>query len=128
MGRAGKIHLACLQESHGDAMVCWLVDTKAEVLAPYKQGGTKLSTDVAEALRDEAVSCVIVSTPTPHHARLIHAALAAGKHVFAEKPLCCGAQEAGDRFAPRADSPYPSLDPSPSPSPIPSPAPAPTEP
>ena len=38
MGRAGKIHLACLREAGGeDARVCWLVDTDAAVLAPYAQ-------------------------------------------------------------------------------------------
>ena len=94
MGRAGKIHLACLQETGGEAVVCWLVDTNPAVLSPYAQGA-RVSTDVAEALRDDTVTCVIVCTPTPHHAPLIRMALAAGKHVFAEKPLCCGAQEAG---------------------------------
>ena len=95
MGRAGKIHLACLQETGGEAVVCWLVDTNPAVLSPYTQDA-RVSTDVAEALRDDTVTCVIISTPTPHHAPLIRAALAAGKHVFAEKPLCCGAREAGD--------------------------------
>jgi len=98
MGRAGKIHLACLQEAGGEAVVCWLVDTNPAVLSPYAQGA-RVSTNVAEALRDDTVTCVIVCAPTPHHAPLIRAALAAGKHVFAEKPLCCGAHEAGELFA-----------------------------
>jgi len=99
MGRAGKIHLACLREAGGeDARVCWLVDTDPAVLAPYAQEA-RVTTDVAEALRDEAVSCVIVATTTPHHAPLVRAALAAGKHVFAEKPLCCEPGEAGELFA-----------------------------
>eukprot|EP00320_Phaeocystis_rex_P006331 CAMPEP_0119056818 /NCGR_PEP_ID=MMETSP1178-20130426/1384_1 /TAXON_ID=33656 /ORGANISM="unid sp, Strain CCMP2000" /LENGTH=830 /DNA_ID=CAMNT_0007037587 /DNA_START=62 /DNA_END=2554 /DNA_ORIENTATION=- len=97
MGRAGKIHLACLQEAGGDATVRWLVDTNAE--ACPTGCGAKVTADLLEALSDEGVTCVIVSTPTPHHAPVIRAALEAGKHVFAEKPLCCGAEEAGEFFA-----------------------------
>ena len=40
--------------------------------------GAKVASDVTEALSDAAVDCVIVSTPTPHHAPLIRAALEAG--------------------------------------------------
>ena len=44
MGRAGKIHLACLREAGGEeARVCWLVDTDAAVLAPYAQVPLSLS-------------------------------------------------------------------------------------
>lgn len=40
-----------------------------------------------EALADESVDAVILSTPASTHATLAHQALSAGKHVLVEKPL-----------------------------------------
>lgn len=39
------------------------------------------------AINDPAVDAVVISTPTDSHALLVKQALAAGKHVFVEKPL-----------------------------------------
>lgn len=86
MGRAGKIHLGVLGASQ-QASVKWLVDVCPGGL-PSDTHGAKSTDDLKHALADPAVDCVIVSTPTPSHAPLIRQALEAGKHVFAEKPLC----------------------------------------
>ena len=92
MGRAGRIHLQVLKEAGGrDAQVRWLVDVCTES-CPAVPAGAKVTSDVRDALEDPSVDCVIVSTPTPSHAPIIAAALEAGKHVFAEKPLCCGTE------------------------------------
>ena len=66
MGRAGKIHLKVLQKAREDASVLWLVDTNPEGVPPAE--GAKVTAEVADALADERVDCVIVSTPTPWHA------------------------------------------------------------
>lgn len=44
--------------------------------------------DVAEMLRTEPLDAVSVITPNKFHCPLVLQALAAGKHVFCEKPLC----------------------------------------
>ena len=72
------------------------VDTTSCPVPPDED--TKVTHELQSALDDPAVSCVIVSTPTPHHAPIIRQALTAGKHVFAEKPLCCDAAEVGPLF------------------------------
>jgi UDP-N-acetyl-2-amino-2-deoxyglucuronate dehydrogenase len=44
-------------------------------------------TDLNEALGRPEVDAVAICTPSGHHADLVEAALAAGKHVVVEKPL-----------------------------------------
>lgn len=97
MGRAGKIHLNVLH-ARGDVNLRWLVDTKPDA-CPQTCATARITTSLDTALSDPAVDCVIVSTPTPHHAPIIRRALEAGKHVFAEKPLCCDPREVAPLFA-----------------------------
>jgi predicted dehydrogenase len=46
-----------------------------------------------ELIADSSVDVVDICVPTPYHADLVCAALAAGKHVFCEKPLCRTSEE-----------------------------------
>ena len=45
-------------------------------------------TDAAEIFDSPEVGAIVIATPAASHGRLVAAALAAGKHVFVEKPLC----------------------------------------
>lgn len=47
-----------------------------------------------EILQDQAIDALAFATPARTHARLAHQALAAGKHVFVEKPLALDTNEA----------------------------------
>src|SRR5262249_27566255 len=55
--------------------------------AQRKFGFEAIGTDADEALRDPAVTLVCIATRHDSHADLVARALAAGKHVFVEKPL-----------------------------------------
>ena len=52
------------------------------------------SASIAEVLTDPAIDAVSIATPAETHYELIIAALNAGKHVYAEKPLCLDEQHA----------------------------------
>ncbi|MGL5602623.1 MAG: Gfo/Idh/MocA family protein [Silvania sp.] len=52
--------------------------------------------DYREMLRDEAIDVVHICTPHFEHKNMILAALAAGKHVFCEKPVGLNASELTD--------------------------------
>jgi Predicted dehydrogenases and related proteins len=56
--------------------------------AGRKFGFERASTDPAAALEDAQTDIAVISTRHDTHASLVLAALAAGKHVFTEKPLC----------------------------------------
>lgn len=52
-----------------------------------EQTGVRLFPSLADALADDGVDAVILCTPHSQHEEQVLAALAAGKHVFCEKPL-----------------------------------------
>jgi predicted dehydrogenase len=67
-------------------VVCESAPTRIEVarkLAPEVNVVEQLS----DVLADPAVEAVVIATPAETHARIASEALAAGKHVFVEKPL-----------------------------------------
>ncbi len=67
--------------------VCTATGIRAEALAK-KLGIAHRSTDYRDVIADPGVNAVLIGTRHDSHARIVLAALAAGKHVFVEKPLC----------------------------------------
>jgi len=58
-----------------------------------KFGFRQASTDVAELISDPNCNTVVIATRHNSHATLVQQSLAAGKHVFVEKPLCLTSNE-----------------------------------
>ena len=58
-----------------------------------KFGFRQASTDISALLADPSSNAVVIATRHDSHASLVQQALAAGKHVFAEKPLCLTTNE-----------------------------------
>jgi predicted dehydrogenase len=56
-------------------------------------GADYCASDYDEILRDESIDAVLVATRNQHHAAQSLAALAAGKHVFVEKPMALTLEE-----------------------------------
>ena len=56
-------------------------------------GIEEVTTDVDRVLADPETTAVVLATRHNTHARLVVAALRAGKHVFVEKPLCLTLEE-----------------------------------
>ncbi|MCA1959201.1 MAG: Gfo/Idh/MocA family oxidoreductase [Desulfomonile sp.] len=67
-------------------VVCDSEPNKAESLATRLKGVDAVS-DYRKVIDDPGVDAVVVATPLTTHYRIVKDALAAGKHVFAEKPL-----------------------------------------
>jgi len=59
-------------------------------------GALRGVSNVEHLLADPDIQAVNICTPTPTHGELIKDAIAAGKHVFCEKPLCESSEEARD--------------------------------
>ena len=82
-------NLARNLNAHGGDRWRYLVDLSEE---RRKQASTlyphvTVTDDYERVLADPAVSAVIIATPAETHAPLARRAMAAGKHVFVEKPL-----------------------------------------
>jgi predicted dehydrogenase len=83
------------------AGLAWVCDTDEERLtvAAARYPSARATSSLEELLADETVEAVVVATPVPTHAELARRALAAGKHVFVEKPLALAADEAEELVA-----------------------------
>jgi predicted dehydrogenase/threonine dehydrogenase-like Zn-dependent dehydrogenase len=58
-----------------------------------KYGIGQIFSDADELLKDSNINTTVITTRHHQHARAIIASLAAGKHVFVEKPLCINESE-----------------------------------
>jgi predicted dehydrogenase len=64
-----------------------------------RHGVAKLYADVEAVLDDAAVDAIVLVTPSGQHYEQARAALAAGKHVFVEKPLADTVEQASELAA-----------------------------
>ena len=98
MGWWGKKMLNVLEAAPADIRVVRAVEPNIEtVRALCAEKGVPLTADYADALADPQVEAVVLATPHALHGAQIDAAVAAGKHVFCEKPLAmdkAGAEKA----------------------------------
>jgi predicted dehydrogenase len=75
--------------------VAYLCDIRPEMLKEFegRYPGTACTTRFEDVLCDSNVDAVAIATPVSTHYALVSSALAAGKHVFVEKPLARSAEE-----------------------------------
>lgn len=78
----------------GDVSVLVGRDPLKVKAAASRLGVREASVDLEEVLDDPRVKVIHICTPNESHARLAHAAIAAGKHVVVEKPIALSAEEA----------------------------------
>jgi predicted dehydrogenase len=83
------------------ARLAWVCDTGDARLeeAAARFPDARATTRFDELLEDEAVDAVVVATNVPTHAELARRALAAGKHVFVEKPMALRGDDAEELVA-----------------------------
>eukprot|EP00968_Pinguiococcus_pyrenoidosus_P000715 scaffold47_cov258-Pinguiococcus_pyrenoidosus.AAC.42 len=88
LGRMGCIRSEAIA-THPKAQLAWVVDLdegrRSEFSARFAAKG---SSNAADALSDESVDAVWIAAPTDAHEDLIKEALANGKAVGVEKPVC----------------------------------------
>ncbi len=99
-GKWGKNHVRNFAQLGALYAVC---DASEEVLATLRQAYPDIKTYVAlaEVLADPEIEAVVLATPAAEHYAGVKAALAAGRHVFVEKPFTLNSKHAEelDRMA-----------------------------
>jgi predicted dehydrogenase len=97
LGWWGKKMTAVLQNAKQDIEIICAAEPNAEGAAFARQNGFVCYASDREALKHPGVEAVILATPHSLHAEQIERAVAAGKHIFCEKPLAltkAGAEKA----------------------------------
>jgi predicted dehydrogenase len=79
----------------------WLCDLSPDLLAEAEKSHpqARTTTDFQEMISDPEVDAVVIATPVITHYELAKQALAAGKHVFVEKPQAQSSAEAEELLA-----------------------------
>jgi predicted dehydrogenase len=79
-----------------EADLRWACDADAGTRAVWEaqHPGVRFTAAVDDLLADPELEAVVLATPVPTHAELTRTALAAGKHVFVEKPMAWNLEQA----------------------------------
>jgi predicted dehydrogenase len=92
-GHLGKIHLKCINLANSKYELVGFYDTDPDVAGSVaKAFNTTAFSDLASLI--EAVDVVDIVTPTTTHFKLAKQVIAAGKHLFIEKPITHTLEEA----------------------------------
>jgi predicted dehydrogenase len=86
-GAIHTLHVAAIQSNPACRLQAIVETDTAKGLTLAERYGCEHYADYRELLRDSRIDVVHVCTPHADHKEMIIAALAAGKHVFTEKPL-----------------------------------------
>ena len=89
-GRIGQVHAKSILTGVPDAKILAIADPymKPEVAEWAKSVGIEnVCSDYKEILNDERIDAVLICASTDQHASLSLEAIAAGKHIFCEKPI-----------------------------------------
>lgn len=92
-GGMANYHVPGFRQAGAEVVALCDVSEAAARRAADKHGIARIFTDVAELLRLPGLDAVSVIVPNKFHAPLALQALAAGKHVFCEKPPALNAAE-----------------------------------
>jgi predicted dehydrogenase len=84
-----------------ESELAWICDGSAEQLERIADRfpAARTTEELDELLGDPELDAVAIATPVPTHAALARRCLAAGKHVFVEKPLAQSVAEADEVVA-----------------------------
>lgn len=85
---AGGVLLPAFSKTHAKLKVIASKQGLSAVHYAKKLGFEKATTSLEDIWSDTSVNAVVIATQHHTHAQWVLAALAAGKHVFVEKPLC----------------------------------------
>jgi len=79
----------------------WLCDLSTDLLERFgaRYPNARTTARFEDLLEDESLQAIVVATPVTTHFDLARQALAAGKHVFVEKPPALSASEADELVA-----------------------------
>jgi predicted dehydrogenase len=90
------MHLPSLRQLNAQFHVTALCDVSAQLLATVgdQWGVAQRALDYPALLAQPDIDAVLVATPDAYHAEAVLAAIAAGKHVLVEKPMCLTLREA----------------------------------
>ncbi len=95
LGWWGKKMLAVLEDAPEAIAVVRAVEPDLDAVRDLcAEKGIPVTADLTDALSDPMVEAVVLATPHALHTAQIAAAVAAGKHVFCEKPLALTLAEA----------------------------------
>ena len=98
LGFAGTVlHLPSLLKNQRADLVA-VSDVSDEKLAEFSSAFPGLEVDkfvdYKSIIEDKTIDAVLIASPTPTHTKIAVEALAAGKHVFCEKPISSTAEDA----------------------------------
>ena len=88
LGKMGLSHLSMFN-AHPDFEVAGICDSTGYLLSILdKYTGVDTYSDLDDMIRSARLDAVVIATPSSMHAPMVRTALAAGLHVFCEKPFC----------------------------------------